>query len=31
MLPFAGLLDTARFPDGPQLCYPLGTDVRRAP
>lgn len=23
-----GLLDTKRFPDGPQLCYPPGTDVR---
>jgi len=27
-LPFRGLLDTTRFPDGPQLCYPPGTDVR---
>ena len=23
-----GLLDTSRFPNGPQLCYPPGTDVR---
>ncbi|MBI1833341.1 MAG: peptidoglycan DD-metalloendopeptidase family protein [Candidatus Andersenbacteria bacterium] len=23
-----GLLDASRFPDGPQLCYPPGTDVR---
>lgn len=25
---FRGLLDTLKYPDGPQLCYPLGTDVR---
>lgn len=23
-----GLLDASRFPDGPELCYPPGTDVR---
>ena len=26
--PFRALLDAARFPDGPRLCYPPGTDVR---
>lgn len=26
--PFEGLLDTAKYPNGPQLCYPPGTDVR---
>jgi hypothetical protein len=26
--PFKGLLDKSKFPNGPQLCYPLGTDVR---
>ena len=25
---YRGLLDEAEFPDGPQLCYPPGTDVR---
>ena len=28
MLPFKELLNTATYPDGPQLCYPSGTDVR---
>ena len=28
MLPFKELLNTATYPDGPQLCYPRGTDVR---
>ena len=28
MLPFKGLLNIVTFPDGPQLCYPRGTDVR---
>ncbi len=27
-LPYTGLLDRSEFPEGPQLCYPLGTDVR---
>ena len=26
--PFKAFLDTSRFPDGVQLCYPQGTDVR---
>ena len=26
--PFRGLLNTAQFPNGPQLCYPPGIDVR---
>lgn len=26
--PFRGLLDATWFPDGPKLCYSLGTDVR---
>ena len=26
--PFRGLLDATKFPEGPQLCYPFGTDVR---
>ncbi len=26
--PLKGLLDRAAYPDGPQLCYPPGTDVR---
>lgn len=26
--PLRGLLDKENFPDGPQFCYPLGTDVR---
>ena len=26
--PLRALLDPARFPDGPQLCYAPGTDVR---
>ncbi len=26
--PYRALLDTARFPDGAQLCYPVGTDAR---
>lgn len=26
--PFRGLLDAIAYPGGPQLCYPLGTDVR---
>ena len=26
--PFKGLLDTSKYPDGPQFCYPPGTDVR---
>lgn len=26
--PFKGLLDKIAYPDGPQLCYDLGTDVR---
>lgn len=26
--PFKGLLDTTKYPNGPQFCYPLGTDVR---
>jgi len=26
--PFRGLLDESKYPDGPQLCYALGTDVR---
>ena len=30
-LPFRALLDPARFPDGPQLCYSPGTDVRESP
>ncbi len=25
---FKGLLDSEKFPDGPQMCYPFGTDVR---
>ena len=25
---FKGLLDSAKYPDGPQMCYPIGTDVR---
>ena len=28
MLPFKELLNTAKYPDGPQLCYPPGTDER---
>ena len=28
MLPFKELLNIATYPDGPQLCYPQGTDVR---
>ena len=28
MLPFKELLNTVTYPDGPQLCYPGGTDVR---
>jgi len=31
MLPLKELLDTEKFPDGPQLCYPLGLDVRVLP
>lgn len=27
---YRGALDPARFPDGPQLCYPMGTDLRVA-
>ena len=27
-LPFKGLLDKNKYLDGPQLCYPPGTDVR---
>ena len=30
-LPFTALLDPARYPDGAQLCYPPGTDVRVSP
>ena len=30
-LPFRGLLDVDRFPDGARLCYPPGTDVRVNP
>ena len=30
-LAFRGLLDVDRFPDGPRLCYPPGTDVRASP
>ena len=26
--PYRALLDAARFPEGAQLCYPVGTDVR---
>lgn len=26
--PFRELLDASKYPNGPQLCYPLGTDVR---
>ena len=26
--PLRGLADDPRFPDGPQPCYPQGTDVR---
>lgn len=26
--PFRGLLDKTKHPDGPQFCYPIGTDVR---
>lgn len=25
---YRGLLDKTKYPDGPQLCYPLGTDAR---
>jgi len=25
---FKGLLDSMIYPDGPQMCYPIGTDVR---
>ncbi len=25
---FKGLLDLEKFSDGPQMCYPLGTDAR---
>jgi len=25
---YKGLLDKTKYPDGPQLCYPLGTDAR---
>ncbi|MDO8408287.1 MAG: peptidoglycan DD-metalloendopeptidase family protein [bacterium] len=25
---YKGLLDNTKYPDGPQLCYPLGTDAR---
>jgi len=25
---FKGFLDSEKFPDGPQMCYPIGTDVR---
>lgn len=25
---YKGLLDAAKYPNGPQLCYPLGTDAR---
>ena len=28
MYPTRGALDKEKYPDGPQLCYPLGTDVR---
>ena len=28
MLPFKQLLNIATYPDGPQMCYPRGTDVR---
>ena len=28
MLPFKELLNIATYPDGPQICYPKGTDVR---
>ena len=28
MLPFKELLDLSRFPSGPLMCYPRGTDVR---
>ncbi len=28
MYPYGALLDPVRFPDGAQLCYPMGTDVR---
>ncbi len=28
LFPIRALLDLERFPDGPQLCYPPGTDVR---
>ena len=28
MLPFKELLNITTYPDGPQLCYPKGTDVR---
>ena len=28
MLPFKELLNVATYPDGPQMCYPQGTDVR---
>ena len=28
MLPFNELLNIATYPDGPQICYPKGTDVR---
>ncbi len=31
MLPWRELLDPTNYPDGPQLCYPKGTDVRVAP
>jgi len=27
-LVFNGLLDSEIYPDGPQMCYPIGTDVR---
>lgn len=27
MLPFEELLNIAKYPDGPQLCYRKGTDV----
>jgi hypothetical protein len=26
--PFRGLLDESKYPEGPQFCYPFGTDVR---
>lgn len=26
--PYKALLDDVKYPNGPQLCYPLGTDVR---